>query len=429
MVEKREILDEKKRVISQRRRWILLGILGVFCLVIAFFVVNQCTDLIVRVAEDVYSEPQNGDWAMFRRDPAHTGNAGTNSTLPEGTLKWTFATGGPIHSSPAVSGGTVYFGSRDYNIYALDAATGDKLWSYKTDSWVESSPVVVGGVLYCGSNDGNLYALDAGTGEKLWSFSAPYAIRSSPAVADGIVYFGCDDHHVYAVDVATGEELWKGDTEHTVISAPVVSEGILLVGSVDGKFYSFNAKTGSARIQLETNYSVITSPAVKDGIAYFTDGSNYFYAIDIKAKNWLWENIVRVYWNTLHIYGVAPSPPNASGFLWDVSLGWGIRTVSSPSIVDNHAYLGAGHNLVAVDLTTHQVQWTFTTNDDVSSSPAVAGTAVYVGSEDGNFYAIDRTDGLKIWEYATGDEITSSPAVGDGIVYVGSHDGKLYAFN
>ena len=428
MVEKREILDERGRVINKRRRLILLIVLGVFCLVIAFFVVNQCTDIIVRVSEDVQSAPQNGEWAMFRRDPAHTGNAGTNSTLPEGTLKWTFTTGGPIHSSPALSNGMVYVGSQDGNIYALDAATGEKLWAFKTNSWVESSPVIVGGVLYCGSNDGNLYALNAETGEKHWSFLAPYAIRSSPAVADGVVYFGCDDHHVYAVDAATGEELWKSGTDHTVISAPAVSEGILLVGSIDGKFYSFNAKTGSARIQLETKYPIVTSPAVKDGIAYFTDGSNYFYAIDIKAKNWLWENIIKVYWNALHIYGLAPSPPKPSGFIWDVSLGWGIRTVSSPAIVDNYAYLGAGKNLVSIDLATHQVQWTFSTNGDVASSPAVAGMAIYVGSQDGHLYAVDRATGVKLWDSVTGDEITSSPAVGNGIVYIGSHDGKLYAF-
>lgn len=70
----------------------------------------------------------------------------------------------------------------------------------------------------------------------------------------------------------------------------------------------------------------------------------------------------------------------------------------------------------------------FLTNGDVPSSPAVAGTVVYVGSEDGKFYAVDCKTGKEIWEYATGGMITSSPAVDNGMVYVGSEDGKLYAF-
>ena len=31
------------------------------------------------------------------------------------------------------------------------------------------------------------------------------------------------------------------------------------------------------------------------------------------------------------------------------------------------------------------------------------------------------------WSYTTGDDVSSSPAVANGIVYVGSEDGKVYA--
>ena len=71
---------------------------------------------------------------------------------------------------------------------------------------------------------------------------------------------------------------------------------------------------------------------------------------------------------------------------------------------------------------------TFITDGDVVSSPAVAGSVIYVGSEDGHLYAVDRMTGEKLWDYATGDMVTSSPAVENGTVYVGSHDGNLYAF-
>jgi outer membrane protein assembly factor BamB len=54
----------------------------------------------------------------------------------------------------------VYVGSVDFNVYALDAATGAKLWSFPTGSDVRSSPAVANGMLYVGSGymNGNLYA-------------------------------------------------------------------------------------------------------------------------------------------------------------------------------------------------------------------------------------------------------------------------------
>jgi eukaryotic-like serine/threonine-protein kinase len=43
-------------------------------------------------------------------------------------------------------------------VYALNAKTGAKLWSYATGSPVNSSPAVANGVVYVGSEDGNVYA-------------------------------------------------------------------------------------------------------------------------------------------------------------------------------------------------------------------------------------------------------------------------------
>jgi outer membrane protein assembly factor BamB len=82
-----------------------------------------------------------------------------------------------------------------------------------------------------------------------------------------------------------------------------------------------------------------------------------------------------------------------------------------------------------LDINTHKLQWTFKAGKAIVSSPAVVGTAVYFGCQDGHLYALDRATGEKLWDSPTGDEITSSPAVADGTLYIGSHDGKLYAFD
>ena len=48
-------------------------------------------------------------------------------------------------------------------MYALDAATGHPRWTYTTGDDVISSPAVTGGTVYIGSDDNKVYALDAGS--------------------------------------------------------------------------------------------------------------------------------------------------------------------------------------------------------------------------------------------------------------------------
>src|SRR5262249_53580540 len=80
--------------------------------------------------------------AMFRGDAAHTGAYNAPGTTAFHRLKWRFQTKAQILSSPAVSGNTVYFGSNDHRLYAVDLATGEKKWEFKTDGRVASSPAV-----------------------------------------------------------------------------------------------------------------------------------------------------------------------------------------------------------------------------------------------------------------------------------------------
>jgi hypothetical protein len=78
-----------------------------------------------------------------------------------------------------------------------------------------------------------------------------------------------------------------------------------------------------------------------------------------------------------------------------------------------------------------ELDWTYTTGRQVTSSPVVANGLVYIGSTGGELYAFDascRSACSPLWTYTTSDAIISSPAITNGIVYVGSRDDKLYAF-
>ena len=104
-------------------------------------------------------------------------------------LKWSYATGNSVRSSPAVTNGVVYIGSDDGEVYALNASTGALLWTYTAGAGIFSSPAVASGMVYVGSLDYKVYALNAKTGSKLWSYSTGGGY-SSPVVVNGMVYVG-----------------------------------------------------------------------------------------------------------------------------------------------------------------------------------------------------------------------------------------------
>src|SRR5580692_5655745 len=110
------------------------------------------------------------DAPMFRGDAAHSGVYASTTAPDLNSLKWKFKTNGKVISSAAVVAGTIYFGSTDSKLYAVDSATGVSRWTFATGGPLTSSPLVADGRVYFGSVDGTFYALDARNGQVAWKF-------------------------------------------------------------------------------------------------------------------------------------------------------------------------------------------------------------------------------------------------------------------
>ena len=139
-----------------------------------------------------------------------------------------------------MAGSTVYVGSDDDKVYALDAATGQLRWSYTTGDEVVSGPAVAGGTVYVGSDDDKVYALNAATGHLRWSYTTGGVVVSGPAVAGGTVYVGSDDHKVYALNAATGDLR----SSYTTGNSP---RPIQLFQSGSGRRHRLRRQLGTAR--------------------------------------------------------------------------------------------------------------------------------------------------------------------------------------
>lgn len=430
--EEEEEIERLRRVYLKRRKIIKIATIGLSSLgafLAIYFSLYYLTDTVYSPPAELNSNSAPGDWAMFGNNLGHTGSPEPAGAVPQGNLKWIFSTDGPIHSSPAISGGKVFFGSRDHNFYALDAETGEKEWEFGTGSWVESSPAVSGGTVYVGSNDGNLYALDTQNGEEIWKFKTRFPVESAPSIAGDVVYFGSDDYYIYALDKENGGKIWDFDTGSPAKSSPVISEGILYTGSGgSGYSYAINAENGLRRLRFKSHYTVYSAPAVSQGNVYFVTTNGMIYTVEGKARTWLREHEIRPLWTQLWLMGVPaiPQPPDQSGLLWTYLLGG--ASANSPVISGDTLYIGSGWKLVAIDIPSQEKLWEFETGGNIRSTAALVGDTIFVGSEDGRLYAVDATTGEKRWDYLTGDKITSSPAVVNGIVYIASHDGNIYAF-
>jgi len=167
----------------------------------------------------------------------------------EGSLKWAFETGGGVVSSPAIGAdGTIYLGSNDGSLYAINP-DGTLKWTFPTKGAVHSRPAIgPDGTIYVGSWDHYLYAINQ-DGSLKWAFSAKGEVLSSPTVGpDGTIYVASWDHYLYAINgssvetpesqkVALEEEEEKEEEEVQLAGTEIVREikGIRTEVTPEGK--------------------------------------------------------------------------------------------------------------------------------------------------------------------------------------------------
>ena len=319
-----------------------------------------------------------------------------------GALLRTITVGGRVLSSPTILGGTMYVGSDDGNLYAVDIASQRELWRYAAGARIASTPAVSKGVIYVGSNDRHLHAIDAASGELRWKYETGAEVFSSPAVSNGVVYVGSDDNHLYAFDAETGELRWQYETGDWVSTAPAVGGGAVYARSEDGMLHAVNAVTGEGLWQQHTSAaSVSASPAFADGIVY--TGGFALHAFDAASGERLWRYLIESREEEM-VYLPAYSPAVADGIVYAGS-------------DDGHLY--------AIDASTKALLWLYDGIQPTEAAPIAAEGAVYVQSETGHLYALDAFTGGLLWRYETGG-VYGGPRADGGVVYAAANDGKVY---
>lgn len=317
--------------------------------------------------------------------------------------QWAFETVGEASSTPTVVDETVFIGSYDTNLYAIDSDSGDQQWRFQTGGSILGSPNVVDGTVYIGSFGGDLYAVDAVTGNEKWSLSlagsGEYA--SSPTIKNGTVFVGNTNGNLYARDAVTGDGKWTFQRDNEIDSSPTVVDGTVFISVEDDGLYAVNAETGDERWSFDTNITT-SSPTVTDE-SVLIGGGNTLYALD-----------------------PTNGELNGSFNIRERIGGAGGLVQSTPTVDDDTVFVTSDKTLAIDD--NGNTQWVFDAGG--ASSPTVADGTVFFGAIDNNLYALDAETGEEQWAYDAGSEIRfSSPTVVDGTVYIGSQDGTVHAVN
>jgi alcohol dehydrogenase (cytochrome c)/quinohemoprotein ethanol dehydrogenase len=130
----------------------------------------------------------------------------------------------------------------------------------------EATPIVVDGVMYFSTAWSKVFALNAATGEKLWSYDPKVppqwavnaccdVVNRGVAVWRGKVFVGTLDGRLVALDAATGKPVWETLTidsklRYTITGAPRVVKGKVLIGNggsemgVRGYVSAYDSETG-----------------------------------------------------------------------------------------------------------------------------------------------------------------------------------------
>ncbi|MGQ4807428.1 Outer membrane protein assembly factor BamB [Candidatus Entotheonellaceae bacterium PAL068K] len=292
-----------------------------------------------------------GDFVIFALRPGRV----TALNRRTGAWRWTTNLQHPILAltSPVVGHGSVYIGSADGKLYALDAATGRQRWAFATEDWIISTAAYTGESVIVASQDSRMYVVGADTGRQRFVYPTGWGrhLGASPAIQGDRAYFGSSGGRVSAM-------AWQNTTypwERTILfwqSRLYLWRMIKTPPEQKGRVWS--ARVGG---------DVTHPPAIAHHTVYVTTIQGKVVALDTAA----------------------------GAIRWGADLD--VEITAAPTVAGDTVLIGTKDGVVvALDAYTGETLWAFKTHGQITGSPIVAGDTMYVVSHDGRLYAVTRSE-------------------------------------
>ncbi|WP_240612733.1 outer membrane protein assembly factor BamB [Alteromonas flava] len=339
---------------------------------------------------------------------------------------------------PALAYGNIFVANRQGDVYALEQATGKpvwqrdfatypnegffsgiaSLWSSGVSAKISGGITVVADTIYFGTEDGLVYALNAQTGETLWQVDVRGEVLSAPAVESGIVVVNTGAGSMLALNSSDGRELWRTDSEVPPLSlrglsAPVASNGGAIVGTPTGKLQVNILESGlmaweqvisapSGATELERIVDIDAKPLVFAGTIYTISFGGTLAAVELRSGRVIWKREYAAY-QSLAIAG------------------------NTLFAVDNNSHVYAIDRRNGVELWS---QGRLKGRD--LSAPAVMNDTVVVGDKYGFLHWLSQSEGTLVARYALGDDdedesVFVAPVVSGNRLFATTRDGVVAA--
>ena len=206
---------------------------------------------------------------------------------------------------------TLYIGTENAQVFALDADSGDIKWVTKVTGEVIAQPVYDNGFVIIHTSRGDLTALNSNTGEKVWTLpnaQPKLTLRGSatPSISQGGVVYGRADGYVSAALLESGQPLWQipvarpfGATELDRLAdadmKPVIVNGVVYALAYNGNLVAIDLLKGE---QLwSQKYSGYSDISVSGRDIFLTDYRGYVFAINRNNGEQRWVNKELAYRN------------------------------------------------------------------------------------------------------------------------------------
>jgi outer membrane protein assembly factor BamB len=298
-----------------------------------------------------------------------------------------------------VAGETIYAGSVDRKVYAVDLASGQLRWSSRLGGIIGGGVLVVGDTVYAASGrpEGKVYALDAHTGRRLWR--AKTGTVSAPlALVDGTLVAETQRGEVFGLDPAAGTVRWRRIVGFSRIPAIAADSGTLVVATIDSLF-RLSTRDGKV-VRRARSPGAIVSPWLEHRgllVAGTTDSGVVAIAPDdLKPR-----------WRAALDAPVLGTPAAQGDTLYAASRRGTLYRIAPDS--------------VPVAAPIAELDW------PVTSSVTVLDGLVLLGGADGTLRAL-RPDGSEAWRLQLSWPVELGPLpLDDGMVAVGG-DGDLHRY-
>ncbi|MEP7702885.1 outer membrane protein assembly factor BamB [Paraglaciecola sp. 25GB23A] len=339
---------------------------------------------------------------------------------------------------PALAYGNIYAANRQGLVAAYDQKTGKEIWTrnfaiYPNTGltsglkklWSDGLPAKISGgvsiayeTVFFGTENGEVIALDAKNGKLKWQVSVKGEVIAAPAIDEGIVVLNTGSGMVFALDASNGETVWTYESEVPPlslrgVSAPAAVGGGAIIGTATGKLVVNILESGqtaweqvitsaSGVTELERIVDIDSQPLVSAGIIYVITYDGSLAAVEMRSGRIIWKRDYKSY-RRLTIAG------------------------STLFVVDSNS------NLYALDGRNGVELWSQgKLKQRLLTSAVPVGEYLVAGDKYGFLHWFNQSDGKIVSRIAVGDDdedesIYSAPVVDGNVIYTQTRDGKLVA--